>query len=260
MVTKVVRGFYGEIISGVGTVYDRAQTIVRGARKKGLLERPYDNTEWNARRGKRIGQMLNEDLYDIAPGAALVQFRYVDMHKYGTGIRKEYFLIRRDTTGKITVDDMESDKPRIMKLAKSGLPVGGVISAITGKKPAKIMVASNIKKTGYKVLSRDANGCLVSAWDLSPWELGKTRVEAATADHTGGFYCYRHLDDCLTATRNSAVFGDARSHDDLVITEVETSGKTFEHNNQFGMKLCTSRMKIVRILGNLDDFDLKQAA
>jgi hypothetical protein len=259
LIRSVVRGPYGEIIECTGIVFQRAKEILKNARKKGLIESPFDNTEFNRRKGKRFGKMLNVDIYDVAPGAVLIQHRYLQMHKYGTDVRKEYFLVRRKN-GKITVDNRKDDKPRIMKLAKSELPVGSVIAAITGKKVIKIKIAPVVKQVGFKAMKLDDDGNLRSVWDNSIWELYKTRIEAATPDHSGGFFCYRNLNDCLDVAENADVFGEARSHDNLVIVEVETSGKSYDYRAAYGLKICTTRMKVVRVYGELSDFYLEEAA
>jgi ASC-1-like (ASCH) protein len=254
---NIERGEYGEIIRGTGKTYDRAMNIYKMAVQKGLIESGFDDTEYSRSKGKRIGHMLNIDYYDIAPGALLVQYRYIHMHKYGMDIRKEYFLVRRQH-GKITVENRIKDKPRIMKLAKSDLPAGGVISAITGKKTAKIKVPPVIKYIGFKALIRNEGGELCSVWDGSQWELNKTRVEAATPDHDGGFYCYKNLKDCLNAAQKADIFGNAREHNNLVIVEVETSGKRYGHESTCGMKICTSRMKVIKIIGEFEGSQFKE--
>ncbi len=246
----LVRGEYGQILSCNTKSYLNGKKILSAAQQMGLIDKPFNDTEYNARKGKRIGKMLNTNIYDVMPGAVLIQYRYITMHKYGTDVLKEYFLLTRKN-GKITVDNRENDKHKIVKLSKSDLPLGGVIATITGKKNFKIKVKPSqmqSKKEGYKALQRDDEGNLVSVWDGSPWIIGKTRIEAATPNHDGGFYCYRTIEECINAAKNSDIFGSCRDHNNLVIVRVETRGKIYVHESEYGNKICTTSMKVVEII------------
>ena len=258
-VSNVVRGTeYGEIIKCETATYKKACEIVALAQKKGLIDYPYDTTEWSRKRGKFLGDMLNTDMYDVAPGRALVQYRYLTMHRYGSTVQKEYFLVTRKG-GKVTVTDMEDAKPRIMKLAKSNLPLGSVIASITGKKVVKILVKTAIKQVGYKAMIRKS-GTLISVWDGTTWEMNKTKTQQATPNHQGGYYCYRNLSDCITAAQSADIFGEAREHSNLVVVKVETSGRTYNHNAKYGIKICTTNMTIKKIIGKIPELALKEAA
>ena len=235
-----------------------ALEIVALAQKKNLIDQPYDNTEWNKRQGKRLGNMLNTAIYDVAPGQVLIQYRYLTMHKYGTTIQKEYFLVTRKG-GKVTVQDMEDAKPRIMKLAKSNLPLGSVIGAITGKKVVKILVKTAIKQVGFKAMVKKG-GKLTSVWDGTIWEMNKTKTQQATPNHQGGYYCYRNLSDCITAAQSADIFGEAREHSNLVIVKVETSGRAYTHNAIYGVKICTTNMTIKKVIGKVPVLDLQETA
>lgn len=249
---------YGEIVKCGTATYKKALEIVALAQKKGLIDYPYDNTEWSKNRGKYLGDMLNTDIYDVAPGQALVQYRYLTMHRYGTSVQKEYFLVTRKA-GKITVTDMEDAKPRIMKLAKSNLPLGSVIGAITGKKVVKILVKSAIKKVGFKAMIKKG-GKLTSVWDGTIWEMNKTKTQLATPNHQGGYYCYRNLNDCIVAAQSADIFGQAREHNNLVLVQVETSGRTYTHNAVYGVKICTTNMTIKKVIGKVPVIELQEAA
>lgn len=244
----IQRNTYGEILAApTAASHLRAIDIIKTAVAKKLIPRAYDNISFD-RKGRADGYALHHELYDFAPGSALICIRESQGNgKYGVSTSaKNYYIISR-SNGKITV--IPADKNRAAKLAKSGLPIGGTIGALTGKKPAKIKVAVRTKtQTGYKLLKQTESGDLVSVWDESPWPLKQTRSERATKDHNGGFYYYASLQECLDAAWNNDTFGECRDHKRLVIAQVKADGMHYEHEAQYGTKLCATRITPIKIV------------
>lgn len=248
----ITRNSYGEIISSAnGTSapasHTRACDIIKQAAKQKLIPASYDHIEWDRKR-RADGSALHHELYDFAAGAALICIRRSQGNgKYGVSTTsKNYYIITR-SNGKITV--AEADKNRAAKLAKSELPWGGVIAALTGKKDIKIKVPKRTKtQTGYKLLKQTEAGELVSVWDGSPWPLKQTRCERATKDHNGGFYYYATLEECLEAAWNNDTFGDCRDHKNLIIAQVKADGLHYEHRAAYGTKLCATRITPLKIV------------
>jgi len=246
--TTITRNSYGEIVkSSTGTAapasYTRALDIIKQAKKQNLIPADFDDIEWDRKR-RASGSALHHELYDFAAGSALICIRETQGNgKYGVSTTaKNYYIITR-SNGKITV--APADKNRAAKLAKSELPWGGTIAALTGKKEIKIKVPKRTKtQTGYKLLKTNAAGELVSVWDESPWPLEKTRCERATKDHNGGFYYYASLDECLDAAWNKEVFGDARQHKSLLVVQVKADGLHYNH----GSKLCATRITPLKVI------------
>lgn len=226
--------------------YAHAQQILALAIKKGMLEPEYCDVD-----RKHRGSARNYDLYDFAPGVALVQQRDTTCTKYGNRPKKQYWLIRRNGAGKLTVESADHAKARIAKLAKSDLPFGGIIAAITGKKAVKIKTATSAGQTGYKVVALDSTGALVSVWDASPWPVGQWRVERATNNHQGGFYYYATVGEAVAAAQNNEVFGNTGkdANKTLVLVRVELKGRTF-HIGQG--KCCATYLRVIEIIRPLD--------
>ena len=195
-------------------------------------------------RGHRIGEARHHEIYDInVEGTrALVCVRDVEGTRYGVKTcSKEYFVIARHGRG---VRVLQANKAVAAKAAKgAGAQLGLAIEVALGK--AKLAVKASEIKMGYKLLVRGETG-LESAWDGSKWKLGTTRIEAATDDHTGGFYYYADLSACLLAASANDVFGTAREHRRLVVVEVEASGRHYAHAATHGVKLCATRVTPVR--------------
>jgi len=244
----ITRNNYGEIIAAsAGTPapisHPRAWDIIKQAVKQNLIPKSYDTIEWDRKR-RANGYALHHELYDFAPGAALICIRRTQGNgKYGVSTTsKTYFILRR-SAGKITVT--EADKNRAAKLAKSGLAWGEVIATLEGNKDIKIKVPKRTKtQLGYKLLKQTETGDLVSVWDESPWPLKVTRSERATSDHNGGFYYYASLEECLEAAWNNEVFGTCRDHKKLMIAQVKADGLHFNH----GSKLCATRITPLKIV------------
>ena len=185
---RITRGTYGEIHpSSTGTpapaTYGHAQAILAQAIRQGTLDAPYCDVD-----KKHRGSALNYDLFDFARGVALVQRRNTVCSKYGNSPTKSYWMLRR-RAGKVTVT-MAPGKATIAKLAKSDLPWGGVIAAITGAKPAKIKTARE-QGEYYKAVAV-VDGRYLSIFDgVTEYRLGETTAQqTARQDHGGGWYVY----------------------------------------------------------------------
>lgn len=241
--TPIVRNTYGEITRG--DVLAAAHALVAQAGSK--IPASFDNMSWGTsgkERGHRIGEACHHEIYDInASGTqALVCVRDVEGTRYGVKTcSKEYFVIARHGRG---VRVLPANKAVAAKAAKAaGETLGSAIQVALGK--AKLAVKAAEVRTGYKLLVRTETG-FVSAWDGSTWEIGQARTEAATDDHTGGFYYYADLDQCLAAAAVNEVFGTHASSHKLAVVEVEASGRHYAHASASGTKLCATRVKPVR--------------
>lgn len=229
------------------SIIKAALALATEAAGKGRIPPAVDNMSWqriNSRIGnKRIGSATHHEVYDVSEDGrrALICCRSVEGDKYGiktTG--KDYFIVSRHGKGvRVTV----ANKAICAKASKqAGSELGLALAIVEGK--ARLSVGLSEKRHGYKLVTTDDNGSPVSVWDGSPWTLGKARTESATDDHTGGFYYYRTLEQCLAAAAKNATFGPARSHRRLVAIEVEASGNEYT----FGDKLCATRIRPIQII------------
>lgn len=239
----IVRNSYGEITRG--DVLDAARALVAQAGSK--IPAIFDDMEWGRsgkERGHRIGVARHHEIYDVNSSgtSVLVCARDVEGTKYGVKTcLKEYFVVARHGRG---VRVIPANKAVAAKAAKaSGNTLGQAIDVALGK--SKLSVKASEIKTGYKLLVRTEDG-FESAWDGSEWVIGKTRIEAATDDHTGGFYYYANLDEALRAAALNDVFGTARDAHKLAVVEVEASGRHYAHQAIVGTKLCATKIRPVR--------------
>lgn len=248
--TSLTRSSYGEILSSHSTTPEHrallaaARELIKLAGKK--LPASYDTISRD-RKGRFDGSALHHELYDLNPTgtSALICCREVEGSKYGVKtLAKTYYLLTKCGKG---VKVNEANKAVAAKAAKAaGNLIGYAIEVVTGK--AKLKGKTLEVRTGYKALTTDENGELISVWDESPWPLGKKRIEAATHDHSGGFYYYRDLAEVLAAATSQEIFGDARVHRDLLIVRVEVSGR--EYVGSTG-KRCATHMKPVEIIASV---------
>lgn len=247
--TSLTRSHYGELITNSQTspehrvMLSSAWNLVKLAGKK--LPASYDTLSRD-RKGRWGGSALHHELYDVTPtgSKALICCREVRGSKYGVRtMSKTYYLVTRHGKG---AKVEEANKAIAAKAAKAAGPlVGYAIEVVTGKSllPGKGLETRH----GYKALTTDEAGELISVWDASPWPLGKVRIEAATADHSGGFYYYASLDQVLAAANSNQIFGDARDHRNLVIARVEVAGREYRH----GDKRCATRIKPIEIVATV---------
>ena len=239
--TSLTRSSYGELLTSSQTTPEHraliaaAWELTKLAGKK--LPASYDTLKRD-RKGRWDGAALHHELYDVAPNGnkALICCLEVEGSKYGVKtLSKIYYLLARHGKG-VRVE--EANKAVAAKAAKAaGSLIGYAIEVVTGK--ARLQVKGAPARQGYKALTTDAAGNLVSVWDGSAWPIGKTRVEAASADHTGGFYYYADLGEVLKAAASSDIFGECREHRNLLIARVEVSGREYR---QIGRASCRERV------------------
>lgn len=229
-------------------LYAAAAALVERAAQAGKLPTAYDNMEWGRSgkaRGKRIGDARRHEIYDIGQGAGtvLVCVRSTEGTRYGQKTTdKTYYLVARHGRGlRVT----EANKAVAAKAAKAaGDQLGIAIAVCQGKRPApapKCMAP----RSGYKIVRREGER-FVSVWDDSEWAIGKTRTEAATEDHSGGYYYYATLEEALAQAVERQAFGDARQYHNLSIVEVVSTGREVAHPTEGAVKRCATRIKPVR--------------
>jgi hypothetical protein len=250
--TTLFRDDYGSLHQNGSTseadclAYLAAYTLVSQAAKSGKIPAAFDGMEWGRsgkERGHKIGEARHHEIYDFTASTVLVCARSVEGTRYGQKTtNKEYFLVSRHGRG---VKVAPANKALAAKGAKiSGNILGGAIAIVLGKSTYR--APANKICTGYKMVVRDDSGDLVSAWDGSAWSIGKTRVEAATEDHRGGFYYYATIEEAIAAAAANDTFGSDINHRRLVVVEVEASGRHFKHGSEVATKLCASRIRPVR--------------
>ena len=245
------RDTYGRL-SG-HTLVTAALELAQQAAARGKIPAERNSLEWGKRgreRGKLIGYARHHDVYDVTPDGrrALICVREVEGTKYGVRTSgKTYYIVSRHGAG---IRVTEANKAIAARAAKAaGTTLGKAVDVCLGKTPLR--QKPQPPRTGYKLVARtDQPGVYASVWDQSRWELGKVRVQAATDDHTGGYYYYATLDECLAAAQASAVFGRYRDHDHLAVIEVEASGRHYAHTTDHGTKLCATRVRPVREVGS----------
>lgn len=229
-------------------LWSKAFDLVWKAVKKKKIVPEHDDIESKWRSSKRkyefSGSAIRHELYDISPthNRVLICVRHVEGSKYGQKTTlKEYFLIKKVGSG---VQVIEVNKAVVAKAAKAKPEeLGYVINVAVGKE--KLQQKHSAKRVGYKFVAKNDADQLVSVWDGSVWEIGKTRTERATDDHSGGFYYYKDIATAEQRVQRSDVFGPCRSHNNLVLIEVEVSGKEFSYGNG---KYCATHMKPIRII------------
>jgi hypothetical protein len=230
----------------------QANGLIAKAVQKGKLPRAYDSLAWmkinNYIGKKRIGTALYHEIYDMTPDgkSVLVNVREVEGTRYGIKTTANtYYLLHRHGVG--TRVEL-ANKAVAAKAAKSvGDELGIAIDILQGK--AKLVVDRLKPRKGYKLVKKNQEEALVSVWDGSEWVMNVRRGEKASDDHSSGFYYYRTINDALTAAKNNDVFGYRRSHKALVLIEVEATGIEYELDDG---KLCTTYLKPIRIVANLD--------
>lgn len=238
---------FGQLVSAMSDTHIKgARALLERAIKAGLLVAPYVDVD-----RKHRGAALNYDLYDAKDGVALYQRRYTVCTKYGNSPTKDYVLLRRKGRGVELEWLGGSEKARVVKLSRVATTLGEVINTLTGvaKRPLKAKVARQVR-TAYKIVeSRDGTYYSVYEPDLE-WALGKTRIEASTPNHTGGYYVFADRATALHVLARNEVFSDAWQRGKrLALLECEVAGKVHEHDNG---KLCVSRVKPVQLVLHLN--------
>ena len=249
--TNITRTSYGELRQTDGAsrpaLLDAADSLLAASASK--LPAAHDSLEWGTsgrERGHKIGTARYHEIYDVnATGTrALICVREVEGTKYGQRTTsKAYFVLARHGRGARV---LAANKAVAAKAAKAaGDTLGSAIDTALGK--CKLAVKASEIRTGYKLLARtDVVGCYASAWDGSIWAAGIARIEAATDDHTGGYYYYATLAECLAAAESNEVFGAHRDAHRLAVVEVQASGRHYAHQGAHGTKLCATRVTPLR--------------
>lgn len=200
---------------------------------------------------KKEFECLNHDVYDVLlfrgkVKGLVVQARsfWKNLRKGYTRSQKTYFLVMR-TGKKLEIKELENST--CAKRAKSTTALGQLVNHYLGKTTVACKLGATVAvRTGYKVLAETADGSLVSAFDSSGYEIGKWRMEAAKADHGGGFYYYCEKVLAVEATRRGETFTKSVSESKtLVLCEVEYSGKQIPYS---GGKLAASRLRVIEEL------------
>jgi hypothetical protein len=244
---QITRTSYGEIVTTQATrdAINGARAMATQAAQRGKIPAKYDDMEWGKsgkERGKRIGNALYHEVYDFTPNGrkALICVREVEGDRYGQKTTsKTYYIVAKHGAG---VRVTEAPKAIAAKAAKGAGELGQAIEVCEGK--AKLHNPAREIRTGYKFVTRNDAGELVSVWDGSAWALGVTRSQGATSDHSGGFYYYATKKEAVSAANESSVFGNAREHHNLVLVEVSVTGREFRH----GAKRCATHITPVLIV------------
>lgn len=229
------------------SMLNAAMAMAKAAAAKKKIPAAFDNMTWeriNSRIGnKRVGDALHHEIYDISEDGkhVLLCCRAVEGNKYGIKtVSKQYFILHKHGTG-VRVE--EASKAIAAKAAKqAGDGIGLALDILSGK--AKLDSSLEIR-TGFKVVTRNEAGELVSVWDGSGWPIGKRRGEKATDSHDGGFYYYRTAEEALAAAKTKTIFQPDMHDQELVMLEVEASGNEYRLADG---KLCVTFLKPLAIV------------
>ena len=167
-----------------------------------------------------------------------------NIRKGRTRILKSYFLVMR--SGK-KIDIKKLETSTCVKRAKNTAALGQLVNHYLGKTTLACKSGATVATwTGYKVLARDGNGSLVSAFDGSTYVTDIWREETAMGDHGGGFYYYGAMELAISTTRLGATFAKSVSEGkSLVLCKVECSGKQVGYS---GGKWAASRLRVIEEL------------
>lgn len=258
---KIIRDSYGAIIRSytryiVGAKKNErpsdelahlsdAWALINEAAKNGIIDDNYDTIDFD-KKGRADGSALHHELYDMAKNAAIICIRRTEGTRYGVKTTsKSYILIERKNR-KIIATEIKIPVAKYVKMAI--LHFGDIIAVAQGKKKITLVNATHQVHHGYKAVRRADDGMLVSVWDGSPWEIGKTRIEAARGNHNGGLYYYRDINAMLQAARENAIFGEGKNHRRLVVLEVEATGAHIQYGDKFSATRITPIRQIASIV------------
>lgn len=255
--TKCTRDEYGAVDTASNGMLDTAKKLLVRAIKANLLEASYSNF-YEHRRWGWLGDSLNYAYYDINKSCVLVQRRYTERTKYGTSVQKDYFFITKNGRAVVV---KEAPKHRVMKLAKASKALGDVIATLTGtaKKPVKQKSPFSDKVIAYKIVEQRADGKLFSVFDSKfEWALGKAKIEAASSDHSSGYYVFDTIANAKEALERNVVFNKAwQAGKRLVLIECESAGRREEYDNK---KICVTYCRPTRVLEELTAAPMPLAA
>lgn len=221
-----------------------AWELIKTAVAEKIIPNDYDSIEFD-KKGRADGSALHHELFDFDKNAAIICIRRTEGSRYGVSTKsKTYMLIERKNR-KITATETKITVARFAKM--DIVHFGDIIAVAQGGKTIKLIVDQAPPRRGYKAVKVDENGNYVSVWDGSPWEIGKTRIEAARADHNGGLYYYQTIEAMTRAAKTNSIFAESMQHNQLAILEVEASG----NHIQYGDKLAATRIRPIRQIGSL---------
>lgn len=238
---------FGQLVSAANDTHIKAaRGLLERAIKAGLLEAPYVDVD-----RKHRGSALNYDLYDAKDGIALYQRRFTVCTKHGNSPKKDYFILRRKGRGVELEWLGGSEKSRVVKLSRVATTLGEMINTLTrvAQRPLKVKAAREVR-VAYKIVeARDGSYYSVYKPNLE-WALGKTRIEASTRNHTGGYYVFADSATAIRVLERNEVFNDAwQEGKRLALVKCEVAGKVHAHDNG---KLCVSRVKPVQLVQHLN--------
>jgi hypothetical protein len=198
--------------------------------------------------GKKEFECLNHDVYDVLVvrgkvRGLIVQARYFWKHlrKTRTRLTKTYYLISA-TRNTVTVEEIEN--ATCAKRAKNTTKLGQLVGHYLGTTTVKCSRPVPVECTAYKVLAKNDDGDLVSAFDGSVYKVGEWRAETAKPDHGGGYYCYFNADVATSATKRGATFHQSVSNGKrLVLCEVEVSGGRVIYDSG---KIAVSKLRVLQ--------------
>jgi len=217
----------GRPTEGYNSLYWAARDLVTAAATTGAIAPEHDGITWDHKR-RADGSAVHHELYDYAPGVALVCVRHTEGGRYGVKtLSKTYYLVERIEEAVVATI---TTRP-VAKYAKlPDIQPGQVIAAVCGDAGAPKLPSPKNTHHGYKLLALTYEGEVVSVWDGSQYALGKTRTERAEYHHLGGLYYYRDLSQALAAAHDNSIFCEAINHHRLAVCEVRASGRQIKYS------------------------------
>jgi hypothetical protein len=218
--------------------------LITRAVDAGLLPKPYVTTD------KRETNALNLDPYDVLLSrkhvkAVIVQVRTFWRHKRKgyTRLQKSYLLVSK-VGRKVTATEVDS--ATCVKRAKNTEVLGQLVGHYLGGAPVKCKASAPEPCGGFKVVAREPDGRLVSAYDGSEYTIGAWRKDVAVPNHGGGLYFYRDEDQAASSTERGETFAACvAAGKQLVLCRVKVAGRTIEYS---GGKLAASRLCVSEVL------------
>jgi hypothetical protein len=247
--TVFQRNHYGEIMRPANVIgssqyaidlYAETCHLIKLSVASKKIPYSYDSITWDRKR-RADGDACHHEIYDISADARhiLLCVRWTEGSKYGVRTtEKKYYII--STHGK-SVRVQEAPKSKAAKAAKQAINPGDAIAVCLGKKKLAGAVASMAKETCYKIVAIADD--FICVFDDSNWSLGKTRRQASTPSHAGGFYVFPTVADALTAWTQRIAFADEwLTRERYSLLACECSGRRYLHDNN---KICVTQVKPV---------------
>lgn len=218
-------------------IYAETCHLIKLAVKAGKIDRAYDTISFD-RKGRADGSAVHHEIYDITEDARhlLLCVRSTEGSKYGVRTTsKDYYILSTHGRG---VRVHPASKAKAAKAAKQAVAtLGQAIAVCLGKK--KLAVAPLEPITGYKIVAVADD--FVSVFDQTPWTIGVTRREGATANHTGGHYVFPDLAAALAAWDARLVFADEwMTAARYSLLKCECAGRRFTFDNK---KICITTVR-----------------